>query len=143
MTMTKRQTLEAIKNFVNVVMDSEIGEELKAEYNELPEAIVSFCDKELDHMNKALEKRSSKPSKKSEENAPIKAAILAIIKELGGKTASDLTLALQADFEGIKVQKVSSLCRQLVEAQELVCAEVKVPKKGKQILYSLVEADEA
>ena len=94
-------------------------------------------------MNKALEKRSSKPSKKSEENAPIKAAILAIIKELGGKTASDLTLALQADFEGIKVQKVSSLCRQLVEAQELVSAEVKVPKKCKQILYSLVEADEA
>ena len=84
----------------------------------------------LDARNKA---RSSKPSKTQLANEPIKAHLLEILA-VKPMTASEIH-EVDAD---LSTQKISSLCRQLVEAGKLAVEEVKIPKKGKQKQYSLV-----
>lgn len=142
MTMTKREALKAIKTLFDVVIHSEVGEEFSAQFSADLADIYEYCDKEIAHMDKALAARSSRPTKASIENKPIKEAILAILKEYGGKTSADLTLLLQTEFEGIKVQKVSAVCRQLSDEGAVSVEEIKVPKKGKQKLYTVVSETE-
>ena len=42
----------------------------------------------------------------------------------------------------ISTQKASALCRQLVESNKLKVEEVKIPRKGKQKAYSILEDTE-
>ena len=42
----------------------------------------------------------------------------------------------------ISTQKASALCRQLVESGKLSVEEVKIPKKGKQKAYRILEVAE-
>ena len=80
--------------------------------------LTKHATAELEKLNKRNAQRSSKPSKTQLANEPIKAHLL-----------------VDAD---LSTQKISSLCRQLVEAGKLAVEEVKIPKKGKQKQYSLV-----
>lgn len=73
----------------------------------------------LDKMIKALDKKSSKPTKVQVENEGIKAEILEVIAT-EPHTATEIANAL-----GYTVQKVSALLRQLGDAVE------KTPAKGK------------
>lgn len=92
---------------------------------DIPDWVRSWVDAELTKMDAANANRQSKPSKKEQENLPVKQAIFALLSEKGAKVASEVGEAL-----GISTSKASALCRQMVEDGLLSVAEVKSPKKG-------------
>ena len=110
------------REFFNAIISANVNEELTAH------ATAELA--KLDARNKA---RSSKPSKTQLENEPIKAHLLEILA-VKPMTASEIH---EADAS-LSTQKISSLCRQLVEAGKLAVEDVKIPKKGKQKQYHLV-----
>lgn len=113
--MTKRE-------FLNAVIEANVNEELSA-----------FAVAEIGKLDKRNEAKSSKPSKTAIANEPIKADIVKMLKEREEvATASEIAEAL-----GLTTQKVSALCRQLVEGGTLTATEVKVPKKGKVKAYHI------
>lgn len=100
---------------------------------EVTDKVVGHFTAELEKLDKRNAQRSSKPSKTQLANEPIKAHLLEILA-VKPMTASEIH-EVDAD---LSTQKISSLCRQLVDAGKLAVEEVKVPKKGKQKQYSLV-----
>ena len=102
----------------------------------LPTDIVEHATAALAKMDATNEARKNKPSKKSEENAPILAQIATEILTAEAQTASAI-----AEAAGISVQKASALLRQLVADGKATVTEVKVPKKGVQKAYSAVTAE--
>ena len=103
----------------------------------ITEAEKEFALAAIAKMDETNEKRKNKPSKKSEENAPIVEAITnALTAEPA--VASDIAAAV-----GISTQKASALLRQLVASGVAVQSEVKVPKKGTVKAYALASTDEA
>jgi len=113
-TMTKREFLEIVMGLGH------------------PEA-AEFAAKELEKMDRALEKRRSKPSKAQIANAPIIQQIVSEIlegKEL--KTASEIAEILE-----ISVQKASAVLRQAVSEGKVEVEDVKVKGKGVQKGYRL------
>lgn len=99
----------------------------------ITDEVVSHFTAELEKLDKRNAQRSSKPSKTQLENEPIKARLLEILA-VKPMTASEIH-EVDAD---LSTQKISSLCRQLVDAGKLAVEDVKIPKKGKQKQYSLV-----
>jgi predicted HTH transcriptional regulator len=97
-----------------------------------PEA-AEFAAKELEKMDRALEKRRSKPTKAQIANAPI---IQQIVSEILGekelKTASEIAEILE-----ISVQKASAVLRQAVSEGKVEVEDVKVKGKGTQKGYRL------
>lgn len=87
-------------------------------------------------MDATNEARKNKPSKKSEENAPIMEQIVNEILTSEAQTASVI-----AEAAGISVQKASALLRQLVADGKATVTEVKVPKRGVQKAYAKVDAE--
>lgn len=122
--MTKRE-------FYNAILAIET---ISAEVREYAEASIQ----KLDETNA---KRSSKQTKTQLANEPIKAKILEILST-APMTSAVLREKFVANGEEISVQKVSSLCRQLVEEGFLSSNEIKVPKKGAQKQYSVVVVEE-
>lgn len=100
--------------------------------------LKEFAENEIVKLDNRNAKRAEKPSKRAVENEPIKAEILRVIADKDKvMTASDL----MAEMDGYTVQKLSSLCVQLVKEGKLEVVEVKVKGKGKQKGYSVVEAE--
>ena len=99
----------------------------------LSEDVRTHAEAELEKLDKRNKARSSKPSKTQLENEPIKVQILEFLAN-GGATSPEIGAALE-----ISTQKAGSLCRQLVEDGKLTVEDVKVPKKGTQKKYSLIE----
>ena len=99
----------------------------------LTDEVRQFATDALQKMDERNAKRSSKPSKAALANEPIKQAILALLDGQEPMTAPAIALEMG---EGITHNKVSALCRQLVEAGMLTSSEVKVPKKGKMKAYA-------
>ena len=110
------------REFFNAVIKANVNDEL-----------TSHATAELEKLDKRNAQRSSKPSKTQLENEPIKARLLEILA-VKPMTASEIH---EVDA-GLSTQKISSLCRQLVEAGKLAVEDVKIPKKGKQKQYHLV-----
>ena len=98
---------------------------------EMNEEIVAKATEEIAKLDARNAKRSSKPSKKSLENEPIKAKIVEFLTE-GSHLASEIASGCE-----ISTSKASALCRQLVESGTLTVADVKVKGKGTQKSYSL------
>ena len=98
--------------------------------------LVEFATEAIAKLDKRNASRSSKPSKASLANAPIKASIVEYVTAHANSLASGIAEACK-----ISTQKASTLCRQLVEDKVLTVCEVKVPKKGKLKAYSLAVAD--
>lgn len=97
-----------------------------------PEA-AEFAAKELEKMDRALEKRRSKPSKAQLANAPIIQQIVSeILDEKEYTTASEVAEVLE-----ISVQKASAVLRQAVSEGKVEVADVKVKGKGTQKGYRL------
>ena len=86
-----------------------------------------------------IEKRNADRSKKQSEtevaNRPLKDLILVALAEKS-HTASELAEVLE-----VSVQKASALCRQMVTSEEILSEDVKIPKKGKQKMYSVLKAE--
>ena len=99
----------------------------------ITDEVVSHFIAELEKLDARNKARSSKSSKTQLENEPIKAHLLEILA-IKPMTASEIH---EVDAS-LSTQKISSLCRQLVEAGKLAVEDVKIPKKGKQKQYHIV-----
>lgn len=122
--MTKRE-------FLNAVIAGKITEKE-----------IAFAQKEIEILDARNAKRASTPSKTQLANEPLKAEILAKLKEVNDfRTAGDVSSWFGLDEDGkavMSVQKASSLLRQLVADGHAEQTEVKVPKKGKQKAYKAI-----
>ena len=123
--MTKREFL----NEVIAVIDG------TSEVNVLE--LKEFAKAEIVKLDERNANRSSKPTKIQIENEPIKEKILEVLS-----TGEKMVASAIAERVEISTQKASALCRQLVESQKLKVEEVKIPKKGKQKAYSILEVTE-
>lgn len=85
-------------------------------------------------LDKRNEKRKNTPSKTQQANEPIKANILAYVSEHHNALAAEIATAC-----AVSTQKVSALCKQMVEAGALTVADVKVKGKGTVKAYSVAE----
>ena len=113
-TMTKREFLETVMGLGH------------------PE-VAEFAAKELEKMDRALEKRRSKPTKAQIANAPIIQQIVSeILEEEEFTTASEVSEILE-----ISVQKASAVLRQAVSEGKVEVEDVKVKGKGTQKGYRL------
>ena len=99
--------------------------------------LVEFATEAIAKLDKRNASRSSKPSKASLANVPIKASIVEYVTAHANALASDIAVACE-----ISTQKASALCVQMVKDNVLTVCEVKVPKKGKVKAYSLAVAGE-
>lgn len=89
----------------------------------------------LDERN---EKRKNTPTKTQRENEGVMNTIVATLTAKGKMFASEIATAV-----GISTQKVSGLCKLLVDANRIKVEDVKVKNKGTLKQYSVVEtADE-
>ena len=108
------------REFYTAIVNSNVSDELKA-----------FATDAIAKLNARNAKRSSKPSKKSLENEPIKVSIREFLAD-GSHLASEIAKGLD-----LSVSKVSALCRQMVGDGVLTVEDVKVKGKGTQKCYSL------
>ena len=123
--MTKREFL----NDVIAVIDG------TSEVNVLE--LKEFAKAEIVKLDERNANRSSKPTKTQIENEPIKEKILEVLSTGERMVASAIAERLE-----ISTQKASALCRQLVESKKLKVEDVKIPRKGKQKAYSILEDTE-
>ena len=100
---------------------------------EIPDDMREFCEHALAKMDERNAKRTSKPSKRTLANEPIKEQILLMLDN-GGKTTAEIATALE-----MSVQKTSGLCVALVKDGKIKAADVKIPKVGTRKFYTLAE----
>lgn len=105
---------------------------------DVPDWVRTWVEGELTKMDTANANRQSKPSKKEQENLPIKNGIFALLCERGSMVASAIGEAMN-----ISTSKASALCRQMVDDGLLSVAEVKSSKKGggKVKQYTAIEVE--
>lgn len=115
--MTRREFMEAVIASENIAVN-----------------VKEFAQKEIEKLNAANAKKTSKPSKKAIENEPIKESIIELLS-----VGEEMTASMIAEKLEITTQKASALCRQLVDSGKLESKEVKVPKKGMQKAYTVIE----
>ena len=104
------------REFYTAIVSANINEEL-----------TNHAQAQIDKMDATNAKRKeapAKPSKKTEENAPIKAAILEAL------TAEAQTASAIAAIVGVSHNKVSALARQLVAEGLALVEDIKVPGKS-------------
>ena len=96
--------------------------------------LKEFAESEIAKLDARNAHRKEMPSKKSKENEPIKANIVDFLNEKDFTVASEIAKGLE-----LTTQKVSALCRQLVENGILVVTDVKVKGKGTQKGYKVAQ----
>ena len=82
-----------------------------------------FLLHEIELINKRNSYKSDKPTKAQKENATRKEGILAVLEEGKAYTATDVAMAMGGD--GWSPQRASALLKQMIEAGQVVKAEVK------------------
>ena len=90
----------------------------------ITEEVITHAHESIAKLDARNAKRAATPSKKAIENAPIIEAIK------GTLTEEPITASEIAEKVGIKVQKASALCRQIVESGFASVTDVKVKGKG-------------
>lgn len=123
--MTKREFLNEVIAVIDGTSEVDVLE------------LKEFAKAEIVKLDERNASRSSKPTKTQIENEPIKEKILEVLS-----TGEKMVASTIAERVEISTQKASALCRQLVESQKLKVEEVKIPKKGKQKAYSILEVTE-
>jgi hypothetical protein len=94
--------------------------------------LKEFAESEIAKLDARNAHRKEMPSKKSKENEPIKANIVDFLNGKDFTVASEIAKGLE-----LTTQKVSALCRQLVENGTLTVSDVKVKGKGTQKGYKV------
>ena len=112
------------REFFTAITESDVAQELK-----------DYATAQKEKLDARNASRSSKPSKKSIENEPIKAAILERLTD-EYQPASEIAAALV-----ISTQKASSLLSQLNAEGKIEVENIKVPKKGKCKGYKKIAAE--
>lgn len=107
------------------------------------DAVKAFATAELAKLDARNEKRKGN-TKTAKENAPIKDAILAYVKDNPNATAGAIATALGTAEAPLTTAKVSALATQMKNEGILTAVEVKAGSgKGKVKAYTAVEvADE-
>lgn len=95
----------------------------------------------------AKEKRKGKLTEKEQakrnETEALARRVATEILTTEPKTATDVAVALTEMLgEEVKVQKASVLCRKAVELELAVQTDIKIPKKGTQKGYTVVESED-
>lgn len=98
----------------------------------ITEETVEMAKSALAKLDERNARRAATPSKTAIANAPIKADIVAWLTENGTHIAKEIGEALN-----ISTSKASALCGQMVKSGTLTATEVKVPKVGKRIAYTV------
>ena len=111
---------------------------------EMTEEMQAFAAEALIKLDETNDKRKGKVSEKEQAKRDANVALATrVAKEVLGteaKTATDVATALTEMLgEEVKVQKASSLCRKAVELGLAVQTDVKIPKKGTQKAYTVVD----
>ena len=120
--MTKREFYNAI-----ISMNS-----VPAEIKEKAADLIAALDKEA-------ARSSSRPSKKSAENEPVKAAILDLLtSQAVVMLSSEVAAALE-----ISTARASSLLQQLEKEGKVTGETASIPKQGKRKQWRLAATDEA
>lgn len=105
----------------------------------IPTELKEFAKAAIVKMDETNEKRKAKVAegntKKAEENAPIKAAILAAL------TSEAQSASALGAIVGVSHNKVTPLVKQLVAEGLAEVTDIKVPGKGACKGYSLAVAD--
>ena len=123
--MTKREFLNEVIAVIDGTSEVDVLE------------LKEFAKAEIVKLDERNANRSSKPTKAQIENEPIKEKILEVLS-----TGERMVASAIAEKVEISTQKASALCRQLVESGKLSVEEVKIPKKGKQKAYHILEVAE-
>ena len=123
--MTKREFLNEVIAVIDGTSEVDILE------------LKEFAKAEIVKLDERNANRSAKPTKAQIENKSIKEKILEVLSTEERMVASAIAERLE-----ISTQKVSALCRQLVESKKLKVEDVKIPRKGKQKAYSILEDTE-
>lgn len=110
------------REFLTAIMNTET----------IPEDVRAHAEKEIKKLDVRNAQRSSKPSKKQQENEPLLEKLYGFVFE------SPMTAAEAAEAMEISTQKASALLRELVKREKLNVAEVSMKGKGKQKRYSAV-----
>lgn len=110
------------REFLNSIVSANISEEL-----------TDYAKDALAKLDARNAKRAATPSKTAIANAPVKEAIVAFLGEQDGAHVT----AEIATGVGVSTQKASSLLTQLVEEGKIAKSEVKLPKVGKRMAYSV------
>ena len=118
--MTKREFYNAVLSMENVADD----------VKEKAAELIAALDNEA-------ARRSSRPSKKSAENEPVKAAILDLLTTHEAMLSSEVAAALE-----ISTAKASSLLRQMTEEGKVTSEEISVPKQGKRKQWKIAATDD-
>ena len=111
------------REFYNAVVAGKISEE-----------VVAFANDEIAKLDARNEKRRNTPTKAQEANVGIKQAIVDYLASVKSAVASEIASACE-----VSTQKVSSLCKQLVDEGKIKVADIKVKGKGSLKSYSLAD----
>ena len=123
--MTKREFLNEVIAVIDGTSEVDVLE------------LKEFAKAEIIKLDERNANRSAKPTKAQIENKSIKEKILEVLS-----TEERMVASAIADKVEISTQKASALCRQLIESNKLKVEEVKIPRKGKQKAYSILEDTE-
>ena len=123
--MTKREFLNEVIAVIDGTSEVDVLE------------LKEFAKAEIVKLDERNANRSAKPTKAQIENKSIKEKILEVLS-----TGERMVASTIAEKVEISTQKASALCRQLVESNKLKVEEVKIPRKGKQKAYSILEDTE-
>ena len=123
--MTKREFLNEVIAVIDGTSEVDVLE------------LKEFAKAEIVKLDERNANRSAKPTKAQIENKSIKEKILEVLS-----TGERMVASAIAEKVEISTQKASALCRQLVESGKLSVEEVKIPKKGKQKAYRILEVTE-
>ena len=98
--------------------------------------VVAYCDKKLAQL---VNKANSANSKKSAEDEKYFIAITDVLADGNGKRATEILNGLTPIFEGLTIQKVTSMLTKMVANGEVIKT---VEKKVSTFALAPVEADE-
>lgn len=100
--------------------------------NNVTDEVVAFANAEIDKLDARNEKRRTTLTKAQEANVGVKENIKEYLGTVPSAVAADIAQACT-----VSTQKVSALCRQMVESGEIKVTDIKVKGKGTVKSYSL------
>lgn len=104
----------------------------------ITEELIEECKVEIEKMDTANAKRKEKENPHKAENAELMERIVRVVTNSDEPILVD-KIVEGLGVEGLKRQRVSSLCTILVKDGRLVAEDVKVKGKGKRKAYSIAE----
>lgn len=99
---------------------------------EMNEELTIFAQNAIAKLDERNAKRAATPKKPNSENVALMGRIAEFMADGGTHLAKEIGEALE-----ISTSKASGLCGQMVKNGTLTASEVKIPKVGKRVGYTL------